>query len=68
MSETTLLTYDQVIEQTGFSRRTLNDRILSEQIVTYVDGVDRRRRLIAAKDVPRLVEVRPAQRREEVAA
>ncbi len=70
VKDAAFLHYDKVLELTGFSRRTLNERILTEQITTYLDPQDRRRRMLSAEDVSRLVEVRPAQsqRRERVAA
>ena len=68
MSNTTYVPYRKVLELAGFSKRTLNQRILREGIPTYVDARDRRRRLINVQDLAKLVEVRPARRGEKTAA
>ncbi len=66
-TNTTFVSYPEVLQQTGISKRALNVRILREGIPTYVDGRDRRRRLLDARDIPKLVEVRPATPRPRAA-
>lgn len=61
-------TYDEAMEKTGLSLRTLHERIQREGITRYLDRQDHRRRLLAADDVQKLMEVRPAPRREKAAA
>lgn len=67
-TEQTFLPYTEVIARTGLSKRTINERVLSEGITTWVDGHDRRRRLIDEQDVPKLIETQPAPRRAEQTA
>lgn len=67
-TEQTFLPYTEVIARTGLSKRTLNIRVLSEGVTTWIDGRDRRRRLIDERDLPKLTETRPAPRRAEQAA
>lgn len=67
-TEQTFLPYTEVMARTGLSKRTINERVLSEGITTYIDGRDRRRRLIAVNDLPKLIETRPAPRRAEQSA
>ncbi len=62
-TNTIFVPYAEVVEQTGISKRALNVRILREGIPTYVDGRDRRRRLLDARDIERLTQIRPAPRR-----
>lgn len=69
MDDAQLIPYSEAIKRSGLSRRTWYDRLRQTSgIRVFVDGHDRRLRLIDARDIPKLVEVRPAQRREEVAA
>lgn len=63
-----LLPYDEVLNRLGISKRTLNIRVLTEGVTTWIDGRDRRRRLIDERDLPKLTETRPAPRRAEQAA
>ena len=59
-----LIPMADVVKASPYSRKTLITRIKDEGIQTYVDGLDRRRRLIDARDLPKLTEIRPAPRRE----
>jgi hypothetical protein len=53
----------------GMSRFTLRQRILSGEVIAYDDWRDRRRRLIAARDLAALTEPRPRTRTvQQVAA
>jgi hypothetical protein len=51
-----LITYREALARLGFSRRTLFDRIKETGIVVYVDGVNRRQRLLDVRDLPKLTE------------
>ncbi len=62
MDDNQLLPYDEAIRRSGLTRRTWYDRLRESGVVVYQDGRDRRRRLISAKDVERLVAFRPARR------
>lgn len=59
-----LIPYRVAIARSGLSRRQWFDRVREAGVVVYVDGVDRRHRLIAESDIPKLTRVRPVQRRE----
>lgn len=67
-----LVPYAEAIRRSGLPVRTWFDRLRAsrDEVRIYVDGRDRRRHLIDARDLEKLVEVRPAQsrRREAVAA
>lgn len=62
-TEPQLMTYREVQDLVGISKRTLIDRIKTDRIPVYVDGVDRRRRLIDARDVEKMIAVRPRPER-----
>lgn len=59
--------YPEVIKRSGLSRRTLYDRLKEADITVYKNPRDRRLRLIAAADLPKLTEARPVHRRMIVA-
>ncbi len=63
-----LIGYDEALELTGFSKRTLINRIARTGVRIWVDGRDHRRRLIAREDVARLIEIEEVERGETVAA
>jgi len=63
-----LVGYEVVLSETGISKPRVLERIAEEGIRVYVDGKDRRRRLISARDIPRLIATRPDERRAETAA
>ena len=63
-----LVGYKVVLAETGISKPRVLERIAEEGIRVYVDGKDRRRRLISARDIPRLIETRPDERRAETTA
>lgn len=62
-TEPQLITYGEALARLGFSKRTLFDRIKDERLTVYIDGVDRRRRLLDKRDVEKLAEVRPRRER-----
>lgn len=66
-TQRTLLPYSEVLERTGIAKRTLINRLAEEGITVYIDGRDRRRRLIDARDLPKLVKPRPVERRPQAA-
>jgi len=67
MTTRELIPYPEVLELSGLTRRTLYDRLREAGIPVYQNPRDRRLRLIAAADLPKLTEARPVQRREIVA-
>lgn len=67
MDDGQLIPYPEAIERSGLSRRTLYDRLKEAGITVYQNPRDRRLRLIAAADLPKLTKPRPVQRREIVA-
>lgn len=62
-TEPQLITYDEALARLGCSKRTLFNRIKDERITVYVDGINRRRRLLDERDVDKLAEVRPRPER-----
>lgn len=62
-TEPELITYRQALARAGFSMRTLIDRIKDERLTVYIDGQDRRRRLLDAREVDQLIEARPRPER-----
>ncbi len=63
MDTTSLITYRQARQALGLSPRVLNWRVARSGVQAYVDGRDRRRRLLDARDLPKLVLIEPVQRR-----
>ncbi len=61
-----LLSLSEAAARVGLNRRTLNNRVQQTGTTIYISGRDRRLRLIAERDLPRLTEVRPMERRETV--
>jgi len=64
MDTTSLITYRQARQALGLSPRVLNWRVARAGVTAYVDGRDRRRRLLDARDLPKLVLIEPVTRRE----
>lgn len=62
-----LIGYREVMALTNLPKRTLLDRIAREGITVYIDGRDRRRRLIDRRDVAKLTRVEEVERGEEAA-
>jgi hypothetical protein len=63
-----LIRYRVVREATGLSARVLNYRVQRAGIQAYIDGTDRRQRLLDARDLPKLVLIEPVKRRGDSAA
>lgn len=63
-----LIGYQEAMVLTGLPKRTLLDRIDREGVTVYVDGRDRRRRLIDRRDIPKLIKVEVVERSAESAA
>ncbi len=63
-----LITYPVALSETGISKRALLERIAAEGVTVWVDGRDRRRRLLDRRDLPKLIATRPDARRETTAA
>jgi len=68
MDTTSLITYRQARQALGLSPRVLNWRVARAGIQAYVDGRDRRRRLLDARDLPRLIAPEPVRRRGDSVA
>lgn len=64
-TEPKLISYADAQRRLGFCRRTFFNRLRERGITVYVDGTDRRHRLISVRDLEKLNETRP---RREVAA
>ena len=62
-TEPQLITYDEALARLGFSKRTLFNQIKDERITVYVDGINRRRRLLDIRDINKLAEVKPRPER-----
>lgn len=62
-----LITYREVIEMTGLPKRTLLDRIDRAGVTVYVDGRDRRRRLLDKREVEQLIKPEAIEHHERVA-
>lgn len=62
-SDPVYVDFAQVRERLGITRQTLYARIRSESIPVYSDPRDRRRRLIHASYLPKLVHIRLASQR-----
>jgi hypothetical protein len=60
--EQRFLTMAEAAAAVGMTRFTLRQRILAGELVAYDDARDRRRRLIAARDLQALSEPRPRTR------
>jgi hypothetical protein len=63
-----LIRYRVVREATGLSARVLNYRVQRAGIQAYIDGTDRRQRLLDARDLPKLTRIEPVKRRGDSAA
>ena len=63
MDTSTLITYRQARQALGLSPRVLNWRVARADVQVYVDGRDRRRRLLDARDLPKLVLIEPVKKR-----
>ncbi len=59
-----LIGYDEVLKLTGVCKGTLLDRIDRAGVTVYIDGRDRRRRLIDRADVERLTRIELVERIE----
>ena len=68
MDTSNLIRYRVVREATGLSARVLNYRVQRAGIQAYIDGTDRRQRLLDIRDLPKLVLIEPAKRRGDTAA
>jgi len=63
-----LIRYRVVREATGLSARVLNYRVQRAGIQAYIDGTDRRQRLLDIRDLPKLTRIEPVTQAEPVAA
>ncbi len=68
MDTNTLISYRQAREVLGLSPRVLNWRVARSGVQAYVDGRDRRRRMLDARDLPKLIIHEPVQRRGDSAS
>ncbi len=63
-----LIRYRVVREVTGLSARVLNYRVQRAGVQAYIDGTDRRQRLLDIRDLPKLTQIEPVQRENRTAA
>ena len=69
MEASNLIRYRLVREATGLSPRVLNYRVQRAGVQAFIDGTDRRQRLLDVRDLPRLIAPEPvAKRRGDTAA
>jgi len=68
MDASNLIRYRVVREVTGLSARVLNYRVQRAGVQAFIDGTDRRQRLLDARDLPRLIAPEPVKRRGGSAA
>ena len=68
MDTSNLIRYRVVREVTGLSARVLNYRVQRAGVQAYVDGTDRRQRLLDVRDLPKLTQIEPVAKREGIAA
>ena len=59
MDTSNLIRYRVVREVTGLSARVLNYRVQRAGVQAYVDGTDRRQRLLDVRDLPKLTQIEP---------
>ncbi len=52
-----LIRYRVVREVTGLSARVLNYRVRRAGVQAYIDGSDRRQRLLDVHDLPKLIQI-----------
>jgi len=63
-----LISYRKVRDLTGLSPRVLNYRVQRAGIQAFIDGHDRRQRLLDIRDLPKLTQVERVQRENRTAA
>lgn len=63
MDNTSLIGFKQARQALGLSPRVLNWRVNRAGIQVFIDGRDRRRRLLDARDLPRLILNEPVERK-----
>ncbi len=63
-----LVRFADVRKATGLLPHTLTRRIQRAGVQAFVDGRDKRQRMIDVRDLPRLTQVEPVARRERTAA
>ena len=54
----------EAVQRTGLTRRTFDRRLASGEVPVYRSPQDRRRRLIAVEDLPKLTAIEQITRRE----
>ncbi len=68
MDEGNLIRYRVVRQVTGLSARVLNYRVQRAGVQAFVDGTDRRQRLLDIRDVPKLTAIEPVEKLAEPVA
>ncbi len=68
MDTSNLIRYRVVREATGLSARVLNYRVQRAGIQAFINGHDRRQRMLDARDLPKLTRIEPVTQAEPVAA
>ena len=68
MESQQMITYPEAMKLTGLPARTFYRRIASVKLPVYMDGKDRRKRLLDRRDVAKLIRVQEVERSTENAA
>ncbi len=63
-----LISYRKVRYLTGLSPRVLNYRVQRAGVQAYIDGTDRRQRLLDVRDLAKLTPIEPVAKRTRTAA
>ena len=68
MDTSNLISYRKVREVTGLSPRVLNWRVQRAGVQAFVNGHDRRQRMLDVRDLPKLTQIEPVRRENRTAA
>jgi len=68
MDTSNLISYRKVREVTGLSPRVLNWRVQRAGVQAFINGHDRRQRMLDVRDLPKLTQIEPVQRENRTAA
>jgi hypothetical protein len=63
-----LISYRKVRDLTGLSPRVLHWRVQRAGVQAFVNGHDRRQRMLDVRDLPKLTQIEPVTQAEPVAA
>jgi len=63
-----LISYRKVRDLTGLSPRVLNYRVQRGGVQAFINGHDRRQKMLDVRDLPKLTRIEPVTRAEPVVA